>query len=188
MLRLAFLLALVAVASPSAMAQFSFDLGVAGGVNFANLEEAGTLDLDRAVGYHVGLYLDVGLLAVSARTGVYYIDVGAFPESFTESDDTAAFVAVPLDFQFRTPTPFVQAYALVGPEVRFPIDGLDTFPVEDYVFAANVGLGVRGGVPLIGPSGFIEGRYGFDLTGLRDTTAPDNVKVHLIQIRVGVGI
>ncbi|MEM0963505.1 MAG: hypothetical protein AAGK21_13320, partial [Bacteroidota bacterium] len=75
-----------------------------------------------------------------------------------------------------------------GPEIRIPVAELDAFPVEDYVIAANVGLGLRGGVPLIGPSGFIEGRYGFDVTGLRDTAADDNVKVHLVQIRVGLGI
>ena len=45
-------------------------------------------------------------------------------------------------------------------------------------------------MPLIGPSGFVEARYGFDLTGLRDADVEEGpkVKVQMIQLRVGVGI
>ncbi|WP_420455376.1 outer membrane beta-barrel protein [Rubrivirga sp.] len=185
---------LLALAAPQAQAQIipSLDLGVAGGVNFASLSDAQTLDLDNSTGYHIGLYADVGVLFASVRTGVYYVragDIRADAQTPNDNFDTSFdYVAVPVDFQIKTPTPIFQAYALIGPELRFPVDGLDTFETENVQYAGNVGLGVRGGLPLIGPSGYLELRYGRDLSGLRSDADDDDVKVHLVMIRLGVGI
>ena len=187
---------LLALAVPRAEAQLipSLDLGIAGGVNFANLSDAGSLDLDNSTGYHVGLYADVGVLFASARVGVFYVRAGDIRSDVQvgvgdEFDDSYDYVAVPIDFQIKTPTPLVQAYALVGPEFRFAVDGLDTFDTESVTYAGNVGLGVRGGVPLIGPSGFLELRYGRDFSGINNNDGSDNdVKVHLVMIRAGIGI
>ena len=193
MRRLLPLALLLALAVPRAEAQVipSIDLGIAGGLNFASLSDAGAFDLDGSTGYHIGLYADVGVLFASARTGVFYVAAGDIPTTGVtvgDADDSVSYVAVPVDFQIKTPTPLIQAYALIGPEFRFPVDGLDTFDTESMTIAGNVGLGVRGGVPLIGPSGFLELRYGRDFTGLRDTEGDDDVKVNLVMIRVGVGI
>ena len=187
---------LLALAAPQAQAQLipSLDLGVAGGVNFASLGDAGTLDIENSTGYHIGVYADVGVLFASARTGVYYVsagDIRTIGQGDNENfDDSFSYVAVPLDFQIKTPTPLFQAYALIGPELRFPVDGLDTFDTESATFAGNIGLGVRGGLPLIGPSGYLELRYGRDFSGINsEETAGDNdVKVHLVMIRLGFGI
>lgn len=181
----------LALAAPSAHAQLvpSIDLGVAGGVNFASLDDAGAVDLDQSTGYHVGVYADVGVLFFSARTGLYYLRAGDVPGAGEGGDDgTVSFVTVPLDFQFQTPTPFVKAYALIGPEFRFPLDGLDTFDRQSVNTVANVGLGVKGGLPLFGPSGFLELRYSYDFTGIRDTDTDDDFKVNIFLIRAGVGI
>ncbi len=181
---------LLAFAAPQAQAQIipSLDLGVAGGVNFANLGDAGSLDLDSSTGYHIGAYADFGFLFASARTGLYYFRVGGFENE----DETLSFISVPVDFQIQTPTPIVKAYALVGPEFRFPLGGaLESITSDEKVdvnTAVNVGIGAKGGFPLVGPSGFVELRYGYDLTGIRDTEGDDDVKVHLIMIRAGVGI
>jgi len=183
---------LLALAAPLAQAQIipNLDLGIAGGVNFASLSDAGSFDLDNSTGYHIGLYADVGIPLVAFRTGVYYVSAGDIPSAVSvgDPDESVNFVAVPVDFQIKTPTPLVQAYALVGPEFRFPVDGLDTFDTNSMQLAGNVGLGVRGGVPLIGPSGFLELRYGRDFSGIRDTDSEDDVKVNLVQLRVGLGI
>ncbi|PAP78366.1 outer membrane beta-barrel protein [Rubrivirga marina] len=187
---------LLALAAPASQAQIipSLDLGVAGGVNFASISDATDFDLDSSTGYHIGLYADVGVLFASARTGVYYVRAADIRDDISNPDpntDTSFdYVAVPIDFQIKTPTPIFQAYALIGPEFRFPVDGLDTFETENVQYAGNVGLGVRGGLPLIGPSGYLELRYGRDFSGLRsDTgTSDDDVKVHLVMIRLGVGI
>ena len=188
---------LLALAAPQAQAQLipSLDLGVAGGVNFASLSDAGTLDIDNSTGYHVGVYADVGVLFASARTGVYYVRAGDIRQDIEvgvgdEFDDSFDYVAVPIDFQIKTPTPIFQAYALIGPEFRFPVDGLDTFDTESVQLAGNVGLGVRGGLPLIGPSGYLELRYGRDFSGINgeETAGDDDVKVNLVMIRLGFGI
>ena len=189
MTRLLSLACLLALLAAPASAQVSVGLGVAGGANFASLQDAGSIDLDRSIGYHVGLFADIGVPFVSTRAGVYYVDAGSFDGVATD-DNSSAYVAIPVDVLFKTPTPLAQAYALVGPELRIPVAGLETFPESDYSVGANLGLGVRGGVPLIGPSGFVEARYGFDLTGLRDADVEEGpkVKVQMIQLRVGVGI
>lgn len=189
MSRLLLLVLLAALVAVPVSAQTSIGFGIAGGANFASLSDAGSIDLDRSIGYHIGLFADIGVPFVSTRAGVYYVDAGSF-DGADNLDNSSAYVAIPVDLLFKTPTPFAQAYALVGPEIRIPVDGLETFPESNYTWAANVGLGVRGGVPLIGPSGFVEARYGLDLTGLRDADAPEGpeVKVQLIQLRVGVGI
>ena len=185
---LAFLL--LALAAPAAgQIVPTFDLGVAGGVNFARLDDAGGLDLESSTGYHVGLYADVGAAFLSARTGVYYLRAGDVPGADGEAG-TVHFVSVPLDLQAQTPTPVVQAYLLAGPEVRFPLGGLDTFDTKAANLVANVGVGVKGGVPLVGPSGFLEARYGLDVTGIAEDLdgADRDYKVSLFLIRVGVGI
>ena len=183
---------------PPANAQLvpSLDLGVAGGLNFASLGDAQSFDLDNSTGYHIGLFADVGVLFFSARTGVYYVAPGDIREvgigDVVDRETSAAYVSVPVDFQIKTPTPLVQAYALLGPEFRFPVSELDAFEQENVTVAGTIGLGVRGGVPLIGPSGFLEGRYGFDLTGLNGSDAlgnsDDDVRLNVFMIRVGVGI
>lgn len=195
-LRTAALVAVLVLAAPAATAQVipSLDLGVAGGVNFANLSDAGSVDLDNSTGYHVGVYADFGFLFVSTRTGLYYYRVGDIPGAGEGGDDgTVSFVTVPLDFHLQTPTPVLKAYALVGPEFRFPLGGIenlnvDDFDTEDVNTVLNVGLGVKGGVPLVGPSGFLELRYAYDPTGIRDTDSDEDYKVSLFLIRAGIGI
>ena len=170
----------------------TLDLGVAGGVNFASLDQAGGLDLENSTGYHVGLYADVGAGPLHVRTGAYYLRAGDIDGAGADGDaGTVHFVSVPFDLQVQTPTPVVQAYLLAGPEVRFPLDGLDTFDTKTANLVANVGVGVKGGVPLVGPSGFLEARYALDLDGFGDQRGDDigvDVKAHLFLIRVGVGM
>lgn len=189
MLRRAVLVAALALVSSQAQAQIipSLDLGVAGGVNFASLGDAGSLELDNSTGYHIGAYADFSFLLLSARTGLFYLRAGDIPGQGENGEDgTVSFITVPVDFQVQTPTPVIKAYALAGPEFRFPLQGLE-FDREEVNVAANVGVGVKGGVPLVGPSGFLELRYARDFTGIR-SDSDDNVKVHLFMIRAGLGI
>ena len=56
---------------------------------------------------------------------------------------------------------------------------------------ANVGIGVKGGVPLVGPSGFIEARYAYDVDGFGDEGGDDveiNVRANVFMIRAGIGL
>lgn len=179
---------LLALAAPAAQAQVvpQIDLGIAGGVNFASLEDAGTLDLDNSVGYHVGAYADVGVLFFSARTGLYYFSVGDLEGAGDNND--LKFLSVPVDFQIQTPTPFVQAYVLAGPEFRFPSDDIRGLEKKDVSTVANIGVGASGGLPLFGPSGFAELRYSYDFSGFVENGDENDIKVNLVVLRIGVGI
>lgn len=179
------LLPLIGLAAP-AQAQIvpAVDVGFAGGVNFASLDDAGGPGFDETTGYHLGVFADVSAFFVQARTGVYYLSAG----SINGRDDTVSFLIVPVDLQLKTPTPVVQAYALAGPEFRFPLDGLeDGFDARSVNTVLNVGLGVEAGVPLIGPNGFVELRYTIDPTGLRDGSDRD-FEVNVIMLRAGIGM
>lgn len=192
-MRLLTLALLTALAVPAAHAQLipSLDIGVAGGVNFASLSDAGGLDLDSSTGYHIGAFADFGVLYFSARTGLYYFRAGEIPGAGTGGDPgTVSFVTIPVDFQFQTPTPILKGYALVGPEFRFPLNGIDTFESDAVNYAVNVGLGVKGSVPVAGYGGFLEVRYARDLSGINGgmTLGSSDVKVHLFMIRAGIGL
>ena len=192
------------VLAPAAQAQLlpSISLGVAGGPNFSSFNEVANAELEGSTGYHIGIYGDVSIPFVSLRTGVFYLSAGnvvrlndANGESTTDVV-SADFVTIPVDFRFSTPTPVVQAYALVGPEVRFPIGDVNE-EVEDIVdvrsanVAANVGVGVGFNPPLVGPSGFLEVRYSHDVTGFASENGletDNDYAVNLVQVRLGVGL
>ena len=180
--------------APAAHAQLipSISLGVAGGPNFSSFNEVAGASLDGTTGYHIGIYGDVSIPFISLRTGLYYLSAG---DVETTGGDIvkADFVTIPVDFRFKTPTPVVQGYALVGPEFRFPVGELDegVFDRNSVNVAANVGVGAAFKAPLVGPSAFLEIRYSQDVTGFASAlgASTDNeYKVSLVQVRLGVGL
>lgn len=191
-------LALVLALAPAASAQIipSIDLGVAGGVNFSSLGDAADRELSSSTGFHAGVYADVGVLFFSARTGLFYQRIGDIPGAGDGGEDgTVSFVTVPVDFLIQTPTPIVKAYGIIGPEFRFPLGDLNLAGAatgdEDLVSvntAINFGVGAKAGLPLVGPSGFVELRYAYDLTGISNEDTGDSYKVNVVMLRVGVGI
>ncbi len=185
--------------APVAHAQLpSVSVGVAGGLNFASLNDVGSADLGSSTGFHGGVYGDVSLPFIAFRTGVYYLKAGDVETASGDELVSANFITVPVDFRFQTPTPVVKAYALVGPEFRFPIgsasevvQGGAAIDRSSVNVAANIGAGVSFKAPLVGPSGFAEVRYSRDVTGFAENTGltTDNTyKVSLFQLRVGVGL
>ncbi|HEX8297640.1 MAG TPA: outer membrane beta-barrel protein [Rubricoccaceae bacterium] len=187
-------LALAALAfAPAAQAQLlpSISLGVAGGPNFASLNDVGA-ELENSTGYHVGVYGDISVPFVSFRTGVFYLKAGDVESSTTTT--TADFITVPVDLRFSTPTPVVQAYALAGPEFRFPVGGEEdglVVETKSVNVAANVGAGVSFNPPLVGPSGFLELRYSQDVTAFAEEaglTTENEYKLSMVQLRLGIGL
>ena len=187
---------LVGLAAPAAHAQLipSVDLGVAAGVNFASLNDVAAADLDNSTGFHAGVYADFSAAFLSVRSGLFYLSAGNVQQG--AETVSADFVTIPVDFQFQTPTPIVRAYALAGPEFRFPIGESGTRVDKQSVnVAANVGLGAEFGVPLSGPSGFVEVRYALDVTGFAEdalggaiTGEASSYKLNLFMVRAGIGL
>lgn len=194
----AVVLAALALA-PAAHAQLpSITVGVAGGPNFASLNNVANADLGSSTGYHVGVYGDVSLPFVAFRTGVYYLKAGNVETPTGAALVSANFITVPVDFRFQTPTPIVKAYALVGPEFRFPVgsasDVISGGPVIDRSsvnVAANIGVGASFKAPLVGPAAFLELRYSRDISGFASTVSNNvsqDYKVSFVQLRLGVGL
>ena len=184
-----------ALAAPAAHAQLipSVSLGVAGGPNFSSFNEIAGTSLEGTTGFHIGVYGDVSVPFVSFRTGLYYLSAGDVETTAGVQRVSADFVTVPVDLRFSTPTPIVKAYALVGPEFRFPIGEGDALIDKSSVnIAANVGIGASFNPPLAGPNGFVELRYSQDVTGFAEDTglaSTDNrYKLSLVQLRLGVGL
>ena len=201
-MRLLSLALAAALLAPAAHAQLipSVSLGVAGGPNFSSfndLAEAGGNETSTS-GFHIGAYGDVSIPFVALRTGVYYLKAGNVETTAGTEVVSANFITVPVDFRFQTPTPVVRAYALVGPEFRFPLGSAETVvgggPVVErrsVNVAANVGLGASFKAPLVGPAAFLELRYSQDVTGFAERsglTTDNTYKVNLFQVRLGVGL
>jgi len=179
-----------ALSAPSAHAQIIPKFGVTGGLNFGSLSDAAGLDLESSTGYHVGIFGDVGFGPLAARASVLYVKAGDVGEGDNEAGVT--FIAVPVDFKFRFPSPVVKPYALLGPEARFATGDLADADARSVNFAINAGVGAELDA-LVGPSVFAELRYALDVTGFFDDEAfgiptDDSFKVSVFYLRVGIGL
>ena len=195
--RFALFAALFAIA-PLAHAQLIPSFGVAGGLNFGSLSDAGTADLDQSTGYHVGIFGDFGFGPLAARASVLYVKAGDIELDptgvLTDSDASVAYIAIPVDFQYRLPSPLLKPYALVGPEFRFATGDIADFDnSRSTSVAINVGVGAQLAA-LVGPKVFAELRYAFDVSGFFEeqevlgVTVDDTFKVNVFFLRVGVGL
>ncbi len=190
LLRLAALALAGLLLAPFAHAQLIPSFGVTGGVNFGSLNDVAGADLENSTGFHVGVYGDVGIGPLALRPALLYLRSGEVQAG--ASTVTADFVTLPIDVKFQTPTPVVKAYALVGPEFRFPVgEGNALVDTKSTNVAVNVGAGVSFNPPLVGPSGFAEVRYALDVSGFAEALDPaisDDYKLSLFMIRVGFGL
>ena len=177
-----------ALSAPLVQAQLIPSFGVTGGLNFGSLSDAGTADLSQSTGYHIGVFGDFGFGPLGARASVLYVRVGDI-ELPVFNDPEVSFVAVPVDLQYRFPTPVLKPYALFGPEARFAIGDLADLNAESVALALNVGLGAELAA-IVGPRVFAELRYGFDVTGFApgDFGGDDDFKVNAFFLRVGFGL
>lgn len=187
-LRYALLALAFAAAAPLAHAQLIPSFGVTGGLNFGSLSDAAGADLDQSTGYHVGVFGDFGIGPIGARASVLYVRVGDI-ELPLFNDPEVSFIAVPLDLQYRFPTPVLKPYALLGPEARFAVGDLADLNAESVALALNLGVGAEFSA-IIGPKVFAELRYGFDVTGFApgDFEGDDDFKVNAFYLRIGVGL
>lgn len=191
------------VARP-AHAQF----GVAAGLNFDNLSdiEFGNAEatFESATGYHVGVFLDLGLGPVALRPGVFYRNLGDFEigggliiGDVSETFDISL-IEVPVDVRVGLGvTPIISPYVLAGPVFRFAATDDEAFKdnLEDFSVSADIGFGIE--VKLGGISLFPEIRYAFGITRfLKEDiiinnitiTPDDEARLNTVMLRLGIGL
>jgi hypothetical protein len=161
-------------------AQIQF--GLLGGANFTAFEDitAGEslVNLDQAIGYHIGAFVDIGAGAFGVRPAVLYLDAGPLFEGadFLDQDDfNLLYVSVPVDLRFSMGVGPIQPYLLAGPELRILASAQDAPPeledqLSDLVMNAGIGLGVKVNLPIVGLTLYPQLRYSFSLSKWLDRT------------------
>lgn len=189
-----FALAGLLALAPRAEAQLIPSFGVTGGVNFANLSDAATANLENSVGWHGGVYAQMGFGPIGARASLLYVRSGDLEVPGITDDPSISYIAIPIDLKYSLGLPLVDPYALLGPEARFPIGDLLDEDARSVALAVNAGIGADVGA-FIGPRFFAELRYAFDVTGFfgdgigETQTADDGVvRVNVFYLRVGIGL
>jgi len=200
-----FVIALVGVliASPeTAAAQF----GIAAGANFENL---GDLDatmsdasFDRATGYHVGLFFNLGAGSFAVQPGVFLRDFGdvTLVDDARSRSFSMTSIEVPVDLRWH-PLSGVPAspFLMAGPVVGFATttDEAVEDALTELTLSSNVGVGVEiglsnGGLALVPElrftrslTRFFEEGETIDIGGV-DFTPVDVSRQSAVMLRLGV--
>ena len=174
---LASLIALAAPAAAQTGTAAGIEVGVKGGISFADVSNKGLLpgNLKGRTGFAAG--------AMIATKGIVGVGIeGLFAQRGLTSDITAEelklnYVDVPLYLRVMLPTPAVRPFAYAGPQVSFEIScrtgDLDCADGnrKKTTYAGVIGAGIRFGA-MAGIS--IEGRYIYGLTDLNLSTVTDS--------------
>lgn len=184
-----------------AQAQF----GVGAGLNFEEFGDIETQSIDatfdNAIGYHLGVFYDLGVGSFSVRPGIYFRNIQNLESdvlSSTESFDLNM-LEVPIDLRIKLMSGFmVTPYIAAGPVVTFASSSNEDFDaaIEDLYVAANASAGFQmnlGSITL-----YPEFRYGFGLTSITNDDEPfsignasftptDGSTVNSFMLRLGVG-
>ena len=202
-LAIATLIALIPVTSASvASAQF----GVAAGANFENL---GDLDgdesrasFDRATGYHVGVFFNLGAGMFAVQPGIYLRDFGdvQLVEDARRRTFSMTAIEVPIDLRLHALrgaplSPFIFAAPVVGFATTSDESFKDT--MTDLTLSANIGGGVEIAAPGIGLvitpeirfarslTNYFEDGETFDIGGV-DFTPTEVSRQSAVMLRLGV--
>ncbi len=183
----------------------SAQFGVAAGLNFEEFGDIETQSIDatfeNAIGYHFGVFYDLGITSFSVRPGIFFRSVQNLQSdvlSSTESFDLNM-LEVPLDLRVKLMSGFIiTPYLSVGPVVTFASSSNQDFDeaIQDLYVAANASAGFELG--LGGMRLYPEFRYGFGLTSITSSDEPfsignanftptDGSTVNSFMLRLGVG-
>jgi hypothetical protein len=193
--RCSLLLALLPLAVP-AILHAQGEAGIKGGVSFGNISNKGVLpgNLDTRTGFAGGIFLGyrVGFIGVGLE-GLYARRGAKSDSSFATAQTRLDYIDVPAYVKVALPTPLLQPFAYVGPQVSFEVrcrtaadaacPDAATSGRKKTDYAAVIGGGVRfGGLGL-------EGRYIYGLRDLKLNTLTDthSYKTRTFLILVSIG-
>lgn len=195
-------------------------IGVVGGLNFTSVDDVSYQDAEATFesrsGYHLGLYLNLGLGPVELRPGLRYLKAGPLYEGIgnalrgdevdgpdgiedVRDDFNVNFVTVPIDAKLNLPFPIVNPYVFAGPEFRLQQasnapDELDD-DLNDWSYIGNFGVGASISLPGTGVTLSPEVRYSFGVSDLideeieigdRTITATDQSRSESFFISLGI--
>jgi len=196
---------LLLIATATFTAPVQAQPGIAGGLNFNQLDDINTGSVNAnfrsATGYHIGVFYDLALGPIAIRPGIMYRRVGEyhFPELQLPDRDSfsMSLVEVPIDVRWRLlPTPLVKPYLLAGPVLTFPqAEGDLDDGVESTNLTADLGAGIEVTLPGLGFTLMPEFRYGIGATkfikdefmiGNTTVNPEDEPRLNSIMLRLNV--
>lgn len=144
-------------------------LGISAGGNYNRFNDIdlgdASVTFNNAVGYHVGIFLELGGGPLSLRPGVYYHTMGRYEFPGGEELDVAA-LEVPLDVRLTLASlGGIQPYLLGGPVLTLPQTDQFGDALTDLSLTGDVGFGVALGLPGSGFRLLPEVRYSIGVTG-----------------------
>ena len=192
--RLAVTAAAAALMAGAAPALLQAQVGIKGGVSWANVSNSGALpgSLERRTGFAAGLSFNTRPEVLGLGIEAMYAQRGVIGQSDTDSR-RLDYIDVPAYLRVMIPASGLAPFAYAGPQVSFElncragnVDCPDTDrPTTSY--AAVIGAGVlfgnrRGGFSL-------EGRYMYGLTDLNisTVTTSDSYRARSFMILAGIG-
>lgn len=183
--------ALVAGAVPALL---EAQVGIKGGVSWANVSNSGALpgSLDGRTGFAAGLSLNTRPEVIGLGIEAMYAQRGVIGQSDADSR-RLDYIDVPAYLRLMLPATGLAPFAYAGPQVSFELSctaGSVDCPSSDrpsVSYAAVVGAGIlfgnrRGGFSL-------EGRYMYGLTDLKlgTVTSSDSYRTRSFMILAGIG-
>lgn len=167
-------------------------VGLVGGLNFTSVDDVTYQDaqatFESRSGYHVGLYLKLGLGPIDLRPQVRYLRAGPIYEGLNRAiegqgggatlpgeirdDFDVNFVTIPIDAVLSLPFPIVDPYVFAGPEFRLQRapDAPDYLEDElnEWSYIGNFGVGASVSLPGTSVTLHPEIRYSFGVSDLID--------------------
>ncbi len=183
-------------------------VGLGGGLDFNRLDAIDAANasatFERSTGYHLGVFFDAELGALSIRPGIFYHDVGQYefrdleggvdPEETVTIDLSA--VEFPIDVRFRLfPDATATPYLLAAPVFTFPRSEDDFDGTRNFNLTADVGVGFEIEVAEMGLALLPEFRYGIGTTSFLEdsfevagtTVEPqDDPQLDAIMLRLNI--
>jgi hypothetical protein len=175
----------IAVLLTCGSAEGAAKTGLTVGISYASLGDIRVGDAEtsyeKRTGSHFGFFVQSALGPLGLRTGAIYLNAGPLFEGLSDDlegnalfDDSfdLRFFVIPLDLQYRIPTPAISPYLLLGPELRFNTTSAGDFEdnFKSVVWGGNLGVGAEIAVPFLNLTLAPEVRYAFDLTDLTEDT------------------
>ena len=199
-------IALLLSVAPGSAESASAQLGISGGLNFAQLDDIDAGDSDAtfesSTGWHLHLWADLPMGPFALRPGVRVMDMGKLfedaslddpPDPF--DDENVRLLEIPVDVRLRLGSSAIRPYAMAGPVFRFNTGSDDDERFRSFSLAGGAGGGIEIGVG--GMTFYPELKYTFGITRFTEESyelggvtisADEDQQLNAVMISLGIGL